>query len=83
MMLPIARELCKSGVRVVTIAPGIFKTPMVAAMPEPVQAALGAQVPFPSRLGSPDEYAALAQHIVENRFINAEVIRVDGGIRMQ
>ncbi len=82
MMLPIARELASVGIRVVTIAPGVFLTPMVAGLPPKVQHELGAQVPFPSRLGKPDEYAALAQHIVENRLINGEVIRIDGALRM-
>jgi NAD(P)-dependent dehydrogenase (short-subunit alcohol dehydrogenase family) len=82
MALPIARELAKSGIRVVTIAPGVFLTPMVEGLPPKVQNELGAQVPFPSRLGKPDEYAALAQHIVENRLINGEVIRIDGALRM-
>jgi 3-hydroxyacyl-CoA dehydrogenase/3-hydroxy-2-methylbutyryl-CoA dehydrogenase len=82
MMLPMARELAKAGIRVVTIAPGVFLTPMVAGLPPKVQEELGAQVPFPSRLGQPDEYAALAQHIVENRMINGEVIRLDGALRM-
>ena len=82
MMLPMARELAKLGIRVVTIAPGVFLTPMVAGLPPKVQDELGAQVPFPSRLGQPDEYAALAQHIVENRMLNGEVIRLDGALRM-
>ena len=82
MTLPIARELARFGIRVVTIAPGIFETPMVASMSSEVQASLGAQVPFPSRLGKPDEYAALAQHIFANAMLNGEVIRLDGAIRM-
>ena len=82
MTLPIARELARFGIRVVTIAPGIFETPMVAAMTAEVQASLGAQVPFPSRLGKPDEYAALAEHIFANAMLNGEVIRLDGAIRM-
>lgn len=82
MMLPAARELAKSGIRVVTIAPGVFLTPMVEGLPPKVQSELGATVPFPNRLGKPDEYAALAQHIVENRLINGEVIRLDGALRM-
>jgi NAD(P)-dependent dehydrogenase (short-subunit alcohol dehydrogenase family) len=82
MTLPIARELARFGIRVVTIAPGIFETPMVAAMSSEVQASLGAQVPFPSRLGKPDEYAALAEHVFSNAMLNGEVIRLDGAIRM-
>jgi NAD(P)-dependent dehydrogenase (short-subunit alcohol dehydrogenase family) len=82
MTLPIARELARFGIRVVTIAPGIFETPMVAAMSSEVQASLGAQVPFPSRLGKPDEYAALVEHIFSNLMLNGEVIRLDGAIRM-
>lgn len=82
MALPIARDLMNDGVRVNTILPGVFKTPMVAMMPENVQEALGAQVPFPKRLGKPQEYAELACFIVETRYLNAEAIRLDGGIRM-
>ena len=82
MALPIARELTRFGIRVMTIAPGIFDTPMLAAMPEDVRASLGAQVPFPSRLGKPEEYARLAAFIIENPMLNAEVIRLDGAIRM-
>ncbi|MCB1470864.1 MAG: 3-hydroxyacyl-CoA dehydrogenase [Rhizobiaceae bacterium] len=82
MTLPIARDLARSGIRVMTIAPGIFKTPMMAAMPQDVQDSLGAAVPFPPRLGEPSEYAALAMHIVENQMLNGEVIRLDGAIRM-
>lgn len=82
MMLPMARELAKSGIRVVTIAPGVFLTPMVEGLPPKVQGELGAQVPFPSRLGRPDEYAALAAHIAENTMLNGEVIRLDGALRM-
>ncbi|MFQ5419431.1 MAG: 3-hydroxyacyl-CoA dehydrogenase [Anaerolineae bacterium] len=82
MTLPIARELARYGIRVMTIAPGIFDTPMLAGLPEPARISLGQQVPFPSRLGNPDEYAALAQHIVENAMLNGEVIRLDGAIRM-
>jgi NAD(P)-dependent dehydrogenase (short-subunit alcohol dehydrogenase family) len=83
MTLPIARELARYGIRVMTIAPGIFDTPMLAGLPEPARISLGQQVPFPPRLGRPDEYAALAKHIVENAMLNGEVIRLDGGIRMQ
>jgi NAD(P)-dependent dehydrogenase (short-subunit alcohol dehydrogenase family) len=82
LTLPIARELARYGIRVVTIAPGIFETPMMAGMPPEVQKSLGASVPFPSRLGRPTEYAALAQHICENTMLNGEVIRLDGALRM-
>jgi len=83
MTLPIARELAMFGIRVCSIAPGIFGTPMLAAMPQDVQDSLGKQVPFPSRLGKPEEYAALAKHIIENVMLNGETIRLDGAIRMQ
>ncbi len=82
MTLPVARELARHGIRVMTIAPGIFATPMMAGMPQEVQDALGASVPFPPRLGRPEEYAALARHIVENQMLNGEVIRLDGALRM-
>jgi NAD(P)-dependent dehydrogenase (short-subunit alcohol dehydrogenase family) len=82
MTLPIARELARYGIRVMTIAPGLFDTPLLAGLPEAARISLGQQVPFPSRLGRPDEYAALAKHIVENEMLNGEVIRLDGGIRM-
>ena len=82
MTLPIARELARSGIRVMTIAPGIFETPMMAAMPQEVRDSLGASVPFPPRLGRPDEYAALVRQIIENSMLNGEVIRLDGAIRM-
>jgi NAD(P)-dependent dehydrogenase (short-subunit alcohol dehydrogenase family) len=82
MTLPIARELARSAVRVNTIAPGIFMTPMLAGLREDFQQSLGASVPFPSRLGEPSEYAALAVHIVENGYINGETIRIDGALRM-
>jgi NAD(P)-dependent dehydrogenase (short-subunit alcohol dehydrogenase family) len=82
MALPIARDLMNDGIRVNTILPGVFKTPMVAMMPPNVQDALGAQVPFPKRLGKPEEYARLACFIVETPYLNAEAIRLDGGIRM-
>jgi len=82
MTLPIARELAGSGIRVCTIAPGIFETPMLAGLPLEVQNSLGNSVPFPQRLGRPDEYAALAQHIVENEMLNGEAIRLDGALRM-
>lgn len=80
--LVLAREFAASGIRVVTIAPGIFWTPMMAGLPEPARKSLEQQVPFPQRLGEPGEYAALARHIVENSMLNGEVIRLDGGIRM-
>jgi len=82
MTLPLARDLASSLVRVMTIAPGLFDTPMLQGLPESARQSLGAQVPHPSRLGSPTEYAALAAHIVENPMLNGEVIRLDGGIRM-
>ncbi len=82
MTLPMARDLSKLGIRVMTIAPGIFETPMMAGMPDDLKASLGAQVPFPPRLGRPAEYAALAKHIIENTMLNGEVIRLDGAIRM-
>lgn len=83
MTLPIARELAAFGIRCVTIAPGIFMTPMLAGLPKDVQASLGAQVPFPPRLGKPEEFARLVQSIVEIPTLNGEVIRLDGAIRMQ
>ncbi|MGB2819236.1 MAG: 3-hydroxyacyl-CoA dehydrogenase [Burkholderiaceae bacterium] len=83
MTLPIARDLSRSGIRVCTIAPGIFATPMLLGMPQEVQDSLGKQVPFPSRLGKPEEYAALARHIMENVMLNGETIRLDGAIRLQ
>ena len=82
MTLPIAREFARIGIRVMTIAPGIFDTPMLAAMPDTVRQSLGQQVPFPSRLGRPSEYASLVRHIFENEMLNGEVIRLDGAIRM-
>ncbi len=82
MTLPIARELARFGIRVVTIAPGIFDTPLLAGIPEAARQSLGLQVPFPPRLGRPDEFSALAQHIVENDMLNGEVIRLDGALRM-
>jgi len=82
MTLPIARELARYGIRVMTIAPGIFDTPMLAGLREPARLSLAQQVPFPQRLGDPAEYAALARHIVENEMLNGEVIRLDGAIRM-
>jgi NAD(P)-dependent dehydrogenase (short-subunit alcohol dehydrogenase family) len=83
MTLPMARELASSGIRVVTIAPGVFLTPMVAGMSPEVQQSLGAQVPFPQRLGRPDEYASLVAEILGNQMLNGETIRLDGAIRMQ
>ena len=82
MTLPAARELARTGIRVLAIAPGIFGTPMLYAMPQEVQDSLGASVPFPSRLGRPDEFASLVRHIIENQMLNGEVIRLDGAIRM-
>lgn len=83
MVLPIARELARFGIRVMAIAPGIFETPMVAGMTPELQASLGAQVPFPSRLGRPDEFARLVLAIAENPMLNGETVRLDGAIRMQ
>ncbi|KVZ48598.1 3-hydroxyacyl-CoA dehydrogenase [Burkholderia ubonensis] len=82
MTLPIARELARFGIRVVTIAPGIFATPMMTGMPQDVQDSLGRSVPFPSRLGRPEEFAALVRHIAGNTMLNGEVIRLDGALRM-
>ena len=82
MTLPAARELARAGVRVMTIAPGLFHTPMVAQLPPEIQQSLGASVPYPSRLGEPGEFAALVEHIATNRFLNGEVIRLDGALRM-
>lgn len=82
MTLPVARELARHGIRVCTIAPGIMETPMLMGLPQAAQDSLGQQVPFPSRLGRPDEYAALVQQIVENGYLNGETIRLDGAIRM-
>jgi NAD(P)-dependent dehydrogenase (short-subunit alcohol dehydrogenase family) len=82
LTLPIARELARSGIRVVTIAPGIFETPMMSAFPQDVQDALAKSVPFPPRLGRPEEFAALVRHIVENTMLNGETIRLDGALRM-
>jgi len=82
MTLPIARELARYGIRVMTIAPGLFETPMMAGLSAEAQEPLGKSVPFPPRLGRPDEYAALAQHIIENSMLNGEVIRLDGAIRL-
>jgi NAD(P)-dependent dehydrogenase (short-subunit alcohol dehydrogenase family) len=82
MTLPVARDLASKAIRVVTIAPGLFDTPLLAGLPEPARESLGKQVPHPSRLGNPDEYGALAVHIIENPMLNGEVIRLDGAIRM-
>ena len=82
MTLPIAREFARVGIRVMTIAPGTFDTPLLAALPEEARTALGRSVPFPPRLGRPDEYAAVALHIVENRMLNGETVRLDGALRM-
>jgi 3-hydroxyacyl-CoA dehydrogenase / 3-hydroxy-2-methylbutyryl-CoA dehydrogenase len=82
MTLPIARDLAGLGIRVVTIAPGTFDTPMLAMLPDEQRAALGAQIPFPSRLGRPTEFAALVQHAIENPYLNGETIRLDGALRM-
>lgn len=82
MTLPIARDLARSGIRVVTIAPGLFNTPLLAALPEEARLSLGQQVPFPSRLGEPSEYALMVSSIIENPMLNGETIRLDGAIRM-
>jgi NAD(P)-dependent dehydrogenase (short-subunit alcohol dehydrogenase family) len=82
MTLPAAREFARFGVRVMTIAPGLFHTPMVEGLPADVQRSLGEGIPYPQRLGTPDEYAALVEHIVSNRFLNGETIRLDGALRM-
>lgn len=83
MTLPVARELARLGIRVMTIAPGLFNTPLLAEVPEPARTSLGQQVLFPPRPGEPSEFAALAKHIIENVMLNGEVIRLDGGLRMQ
>jgi NAD(P)-dependent dehydrogenase (short-subunit alcohol dehydrogenase family) len=82
LTLPVAREFAALGIRVVTIAPGIFDTPLLAALPEAARVSLGQQVPFPSRLGRPAEYGALARHVIENEMLNGEVVRLDGALRM-
>jgi NAD(P)-dependent dehydrogenase (short-subunit alcohol dehydrogenase family) len=82
MTLPAARDLASSGIRVVTIAPGTFNTPLLGALPDDTRETLGQAVPFPSRLGRPEEFAALAVHIAENEMLNGEVIRLDGALRM-
>lgn len=83
MTLPLAREFAKFGIRIMAIAPGIIATPMMTAMPDKVQQTLAAAVPFPSRLGDPQEYASLVQHIFENSYLNGSVIRLDAALRMQ
>ncbi len=82
MTLPIARELATTGIRICTIAPGLFDTPILKGLPDPAREALAKSIPFPARLGDPDEFASLAMHIVENRMLNGETIRLDGAIRM-
>jgi NAD(P)-dependent dehydrogenase (short-subunit alcohol dehydrogenase family) len=82
LTLPAARELARAGIRVVAVAPGTFDTPLLAGLPEPVRQSLGQQVPFPPRLGRPEEFAALVRHIIENEMLNGEVIRLDGALRM-
>ena len=82
MTLPIAREFARMGVRVMTIAPGTFDTPLLAGLPESARESLALQVPFPSRLGRPEEFAGLVKHIFENEMLNGEIIRLDGAIRM-
>ncbi len=82
MTLPLARDLARSGIRVVSIAPGVFETPMVQAAPEAVRKSLAEQIPFPARLGHPDEFAALVEHAFENRMLNGTVVRIDGAMRM-
>jgi NAD(P)-dependent dehydrogenase (short-subunit alcohol dehydrogenase family) len=82
LVLPAAREFAQFGIRVMAIAPGVFATPMVAGMPPEVQGNLTAAIPFPKMLGRPEQYAELAQHIIENRYLNGAVIRLDGAIRM-
>jgi NAD(P)-dependent dehydrogenase (short-subunit alcohol dehydrogenase family) len=82
MTLPLAREFSQNNIRVCTIAPGTFDTPMMAGLPEEARISLGKQTPFPPRLGNPQEYAALARHIIENQMLNGETIRLDGSIRM-
>jgi NAD(P)-dependent dehydrogenase (short-subunit alcohol dehydrogenase family) len=83
MTLPMAREFTRFGIRVMTIAPGVFLTPMVAGLPDDIKAALGASVPFPSRLGQPEEFAKMAAHIIENSYLNGSTIRLDGAVRLE
>jgi NAD(P)-dependent dehydrogenase (short-subunit alcohol dehydrogenase family) len=82
MTLPIARELAQFGIRVLTIAPGLFLTPLLANLPQEAQDSLGAAIPFPKRLGAADEYASLAMHMIDNPYLNGEVVRLDGALRM-
>ena len=82
MLMPAARELAQFGIRVTAIAPGIFHTPMLGGLREDIRKSLAESVPFPKLLGSPDEYASLAMHMVENRYLNGEVVRLDGALRM-
>ena len=82
MMLPLARELTRHGIRVMTIAPGVFATPMMQSLPEKAREQLEAAVPYPKRLGTPNEFAKLVTHIIDNAYLNGEVIRLDGAIRM-
>src|SRR5207253_720427 len=82
LTLPAARELARFGIRVVAIAPGIFDTPLLAGLPEPARQSLGQQVPFPPRLGRPEEFAALVRHVIENEMLNGAVLRLDGALRM-
>lgn len=82
MTLPIAREMARHGIRVMTVAPGVFDTPLMAGLPKAAQDSLAQQIPFPSRFGRPEEYAALVRHIIENEMLNGEVIRIDGALRM-
>jgi NAD(P)-dependent dehydrogenase (short-subunit alcohol dehydrogenase family) len=82
LTLPAARDLARLGIRVCTVAPGLFDTPLLAGLPQETRTALGAQIPFPSRLGRPEEYAKLACHVAENTMLNGEVLRLDGALRM-
>ena len=82
LTLPVARELASFGIRVLTIAPGLFLTPLLHALPEDVQKSLGASIPFPRRLGAPEEFASLVAHMVENTFLNGETVRLDGALRL-
>jgi len=82
MTLPIARELAQFGIRVLTIAPGLFLTPLLGALPQAAQDSLASAIPFPHRLGSPDEYASLAMHMIDNPYLNGEVVRLDASLRM-
>ena len=82
MTLPLARDLAPLGVRVATVAPGVFETPMMAAASDEVRGGLAKSIPFPPRFGSPDEFASLVEHVISNPYLNGEVIRLDGGVRM-